>query len=229
MQQAIYIGAGHDIIPVLVLRDIKKFIYIDSQPFSEHGIGVYTKEYRCDSASLKTRHIYENDNLFGRPDFIDKFKELMKQNNFKMQYESKYCLTYQNDYQQIIKYHFSCAFPEFLTDEIKYDISECNTIIMCGYFPDKSILSMMKEPKYLIGNCHTVYTYDPNEDEESTSVISPLLQNSNLIENYILLKEIDEYEYYEHKNIIPSIRYNYNIIKCKDLNEMEAIRLTLKN
>jgi hypothetical protein len=143
MQQAIYIGAGHDIIPVLVLRDIKKFIYIDSQPFSEHGTGVYTKEYRCESATLKTRDKYENDNLFGRSDFIDRFKQLMKQNNFTLQYESKYCITYENDHQQIIKYHLSCSFPEFLTDEIRADINECNTIIMCGYFPDKSILSMM--------------------------------------------------------------------------------------
>jgi hypothetical protein len=28
--------------------------------------GVYTKEYRCESATLKTRDKYENDNLFGR-------------------------------------------------------------------------------------------------------------------------------------------------------------------
>jgi hypothetical protein len=229
MEQATYIGAGLDIIPVLVFKDIKKFIYIDSQPFSEHGTGVYTKEYRCDSATLKTRHIHENDNLFGRPNFIEEYRQLMKQNNFTLQSESKYCLTYKNDHQQIIKYHLSCSFPEFLTNEIKSDINECNTIIMCGYFPDKSILSMMKEPKYLIGNCHTVYTYTDDDEDEQNKVTKYLLQNPNLIENYLLLKEINEYEYYEHKNIVPSIRDNYNIIKCKDLYEMEEIRKTLKN
>ena len=49
MQQAVYVGAGHDIIPVLVFRDIKKFIYIDSQPFSEHGTHVYTKDSKYQS------------------------------------------------------------------------------------------------------------------------------------------------------------------------------------
>ena len=223
MQQAVYIGSGHDIIPVLVLRDIKKFIYIDSQPFSEHGTSVYTKEYISYESTLETREQYEADNLFGRQRFIEDYKELMIQNNFILQSESKYCITYKNEYDQIIKYHLSCSFPEFLTDEIISDIGECNTIILCGYFPHKKILSMMKEPKFLIGNCHTVYTFTEDEGEDA-KFNRYLLDHPYMIENYLLLKEDKEYEYWDHDKIIPSIRDNYKIIKCKDLVEMEYIR-----
>jgi hypothetical protein len=225
MQQAVYIGAGHDIIPVLVFRDIKKFIFIDSQPFSEHGTSVYTKEYISYETTLETREQYEADNLFGRPKFIEDYKELMIQNNFILQSESKYCITYKNEYDQIIKYHLSCSFPEFLTDEIKSDILECNTLILCGYFPNKQVLSMMKEPKFLIGNCHTVYTFNQEDASEASEAVTRyLLEHPYMIENYLLLKEDKEYEYWNHDNIIPSIRDNYTIIKCNDLDEMEYIR-----
>ena len=222
MQQAVYVGAGHDIIPVLVFRDIKKFIYIDSQPFSEHGTHVYTKDYKSYFALLETRILHENDNLFGRPKFIEEFQHLMKQNNFILQSESKYCIIYKNDYDQVIKYHLSCSYPEFLTNEIKSDIRECNTLILCGYFPHKNILSMMKDPKNVIGNCHTVYTYD--DKDESNKVTRYLLEYPYILENYLLLKENKEYEYWDHTKIIPSIRDNYKVIKCKNLQEMENIR-----
>jgi len=224
MQQAVYIGAGHDIIPVLIFRDIKKFIYIDSQPFSEHGTSVYTEKYISYESTLETREQYEADNLFGRPRFIEDQKDLMIQNNFILQSESKYCITYKNEYDQIIKYHLSCSFPEFLTDEIISDIGECNTLILCGYFPHKKILSMMKEPKFLIGNCHTVYTFNQEDTSEAESVTRYLLEHPYVIENYLLLKEDKEYEYWNHDNIIPSIRDNYKIIKCNDLDEMEYNR-----
>jgi hypothetical protein len=223
MQQAVYVGAGHDIIPVLVFRDIKKFIYIDSQPFSEHGTHVYTKDYKSYFALLETRILHENDNLFGRPKFIEEFQHLMKQNNFILQSESKYCIIYKNDYDQVIKYHLSCSYPEFLTNEIKSDIRECNTLILCGYFPHKNILSMMKDPKNVIGNCHTVYTYD--DKDESNKVTRYLLEYPYILENYLLLKENKEYEYWDHTKIIPSIRDNYKVIKCKNLQEMENIKV----
>ena len=200
MQQAVYVGAGHDIIPVLVFRDIKKFIYIDSQPFSEHGTHVYTKDYKSYFALLETRILHENDNLFGRPKFFEEFQHLMKQNNFILQSESKYCIIYKNDYDQVIKYHLSCSYPEFLTNEIKSDIRECNTLILCGYFPHKNILSMMKDPKNVIGNCHTVYTYD--DKDESNKVTRYLLEYPYIMENYLLLKENKENKTLNSKSYI---------------------------
>jgi len=219
MQQAIYIGSGLDIIPVLVFTDIKKFIYVDSRPFSEHGTQVYTKEYTSYTATLETREIHEKNNLFSRHTFLDEIKELMKQNNFTLQFESKYCIIYKNEYDQIIKYHLSCAFPEFLTDEIKNDIFESDTLILCGYFPNILLLSMMKNLKYIIGDTHTCYTYDAEDINENT-VIKTILDNPQIVEKYFLLKEIQEYEYWEHSNIIPSIRDNYKVLEFNDIKEL---------
>ena len=44
MSIAIYIGAGSDIKPVNLFANIKKFYYIDSQPFSNSGKEVYINE-----------------------------------------------------------------------------------------------------------------------------------------------------------------------------------------
>lgn len=221
MNQAVYIGAGLDLIPVLVCRDIKKFIYIDSQPFSEHGTEVYTKknnQFIKITATLETREQYEKNNLFARFNFRVRLDKLMKQNNFLLVSETKYCLLFKNNLDQVIKYHISCAFPEFLTDEIVDDIGQSNTLILCGHHPKKIILALMKEPKFIIGNCHTVYQ---KYDDEESQIINYLYENSYIVEKYILLKEINEYEYWDNKNILPSIRDNYKIIKCKNLEEME--------
>lgn len=203
---AVYIGAGLDIVPVLTLRHIKQFIYIDSQPFSEFGTYVYTNKNKLFDATLNTRHEYEENNLFGRPLFKERFKELMKENNFILQSETKYCWIYKNDYGQIIKYHISCAFPEFLTEQIKKDISECNTLILCGHFPHNRILSLMYEPKYIICNCHTAYSCDT--DEKESSVIKYLLDNKYIPEKYLLLKEQKD------------IRDDYEVIICKTLDDV---------
>jgi len=221
MNQAVYIGAGLDLIPVLVCRDIKKFIYIDSQPFSEFGTDVYTKNYDKITASLETREKYEKNNLFGRFNFRFRLDKLMKQNNFLLVSEKKYCLLFKNDLNQVIKYHISCAFPEFITDEIVEDIAQCNTLILCGHHPKKIILALMKEPKIIIGNCRTVYQ---DCDDEESSIIEYLYNNPYIVEKYILLKEIKEYEYWEDSNILPSIKDNYESIECKNLEDIEIKR-----
>jgi len=221
MNQAVYIGAGLDLIPVLVCRDIKKFIYIDSQPFSEFGTDVYTKNNEKITASLETREKYEKNNLFGRFNFRFRLDKLMKQNNFLLVSETKYCLLFKNDLNQVIKYHISCAFPEFLTDEIVDDIAQCNTLILCGYHPRKIILALIKEPKIIIGNCRTVYQ---DCDDEESSIIEYLYNNPYIVEKYLLLKEIKEYEYWEDSNILPSIKDNYESIECKNLEDMEIKR-----
>lgn len=219
MDQAVYIGAGLDLIPVLICRYIKKFIYIDSQPFSEHGSSVCTKNDEKIIASIETREKYEKNNLFDRFNFRFRLDKLMKQNNFLLMSESKYCLLFKNDLGQVIKYHISCAFPEFITDEIVEDIAQCNTLILCGHHPKKIILALMKEPKFIIGNCRTVYQ---EYDDDESQIIKYLNENPYIVEKYILLKEINEYEYWQ------DIRDNYKIIECKNLEDMEKNKINNK-
>jgi hypothetical protein len=75
---------------------------------------------------------------------------------------------------------------------------------------------MMKYPKKLIGNCHTIYL-DTESDNKLDIISEYLIKYPYIIEQYILIKIINPYEYWEHKNIIESIRDNYKIIYCKDL------------
>ena len=64
MSSAFYPGAGLDIFPLIMFRNIKKWIYMDSQPRSEFG-----------------DNFYEG---FARPKFIEKLKQIMEQNEFKL-------------------------------------------------------------------------------------------------------------------------------------------------
>jgi hypothetical protein len=189
-EQAVYIGAGCNINPILIMKDIKKFIYIDSSPFSMHGTNVYThNNNESFNATLETRELYENNNMLGYSNFKDEFDIRMKQNNFVLVSETKYCWIYTNN-DQLVKYHVSCAFPEFAVSnpEIIRDISESNILIVCGHNPNKLILKMMKEIKYVICDCKTGYFLSDDEDEKD-SVITYLLENPDIVTHYKLIKD----------------------------------------
>ena len=69
MNKAVYIGAGTDLVPVIVIDDIKEFIYIDSQPFSEFGTHAYDETTHISSyIEKKDRH----ENAFSRKSFLEK-------------------------------------------------------------------------------------------------------------------------------------------------------------
>ena len=67
--KAVYIGAGCDIRPIKIFKDIKLFYYFDGQPYSEFG----TKQ--C-GTKMK-----DGSDGFSRPNFIPILDESMSNNN----------------------------------------------------------------------------------------------------------------------------------------------------
>jgi hypothetical protein len=217
MEQAVYIGAGLDIIPILMLTNINTFIYIDSKPFSLYGTKIKTKDGLVKSISLGEMTQY-TDNLYTDKKFISNFDQLMEQTNFNLVKETRSYILYENDKNQKVKYYMNVAFPEFLTLEINADITKCNTIITGGFDPDKVILQYMKKPIYVIGNTQTNYLRDTPDN----SLFRYLRENPNDIKFY-LLKKTPEFDEEVIENITPSCVENYQIIQCLRLGNFDEL------
>jgi hypothetical protein len=212
MKKAVYIGAGIDIIPVLMLSTIKEFIYIDSQPFSEHGTMTY-------SDTFETKHVEKEErftNLFSRPNFIPILRSVFKQNDFTIVNETADFILF-NRKKQTVKYYYSCAFPEYVDEQIRQDLIDCDTLILCGYDPNKIILDYIQIPT-IITNSHTIY----DKPEDSNSLFAELLETPKRASNYLHLQEQKAVDYWIPENLIPSIVDNYKLIEASALNRVPA-------
>ena len=140
MNKAIYIGAGTDLVPVIVIEDIKEFIYIDSQPFSEFGTHAYDETNNISSyVEKKDRH----ENSFSRKFFLENLHKVMDQINFKLIDSNADYLLFTKD-NRSVKYYYSCAFPEYIDNAIKNDIKTCDTIIMASHDPHHKIFEYLQ-------------------------------------------------------------------------------------
>lgn len=210
MKSLAYIGAGLDIIPIIVLSEINKFIFVDSQPQSPYGTFDYD-----------TKRFYNSS-------FCDDLIKIMANNSFSVTNHTDKCIEFKNA-DIILKYYISVSFPEHLYKELVGDIGECDTLMLAGFCPHKVILDIMPKLETIVGNCHTCYTnsYDDDTDQQ-ISVFEYLIKNPDKY-NYLLLKEKQEYEYYEIYKQVPSLKETYEIVKCKDLVEIEKYKIVYQH
>jgi hypothetical protein len=157
MNSAFYPGAGTDIIPAILFRSIKKWIYMDSQPRSEFG----------------------NDNYegFSRPKFIPKLLKIMDQNEFKLQtIEENIYTFYNSNYDQTIHYETNTVFPDALQ---KYHRS-CDTLVLSRY-------ELTDPPKDFINSYSHIITNSITSHDKSDELIflskdiSTMVYNENWI------------------------------------------------
>ena len=208
MTNALYIGAGTDILPVLLNPDIKNFIYIDSQPMSEFGMLGF------------------EDKTFYRKNFLENLSKIMRNNNFKSKENSTNYLRYYNETtNQTINYHINTPFPDKLTDNIKDIIKTCDILICNGYDPHKIVLDYIQKPFVFIGSVSTLYSKNTENYEESDkSLFLELYSNSSLVSEYRLIQDKKYYEYWKHDKINNKIINNFDIVKYNSLEELEKAR-----
>lgn len=103
---AFYPGAGTDIVPPVLFRNIKKWLYMDSQPNSEFEEGVY------------------------KTTFIPTLLTIMLQNEFELKVIKGDTYTFYNrEHDQTINYETNTSFP----DDLKPKHNECQTLVLIGY------------------------------------------------------------------------------------------------
>ena len=102
---AFYPGAGTDIIPVILFRNIKNWIYTDSQPNS----------------------VFDN---VSKTKFIPKMLSIMIQNGFELQsIEEDTYILYNHLYDQKIRYETNSIFPE----DLRQRHHDCDTLVLIGH------------------------------------------------------------------------------------------------
>lgn len=208
MKSAVYIGAGLDIRPILLFPEIDTFIYIDSQPNSPYGTLCY------------------NDKRFYNNTFCDDLIEIMNNYNFTIISQSDSLLEFKET-DRIVKYYINTAFPNYLTEEIKYNINKCDTLILCGFCPNKAIIDLIPKLNYIIGS-HTCYTYTntyETEEDKNNSSFQYIINNPYISNNYIFFKEKQPCSYWDKDVIIALITDYYEIIKCKNMLDFERFNL----
>lgn len=208
MTKAVYIGAGLDILPVLLNDNIKEFIYIDSQPTSEFGMLGFT------------------DKKFFRKNFLETLNTIMHNNNFKLKTNENNCLKYYNDNtNQTINYHINTPFPENLNNELITKINDCDVLICIGHDPDKKILEYIKKPFTFIGSTHTCYQSNKeNYETPLNSTFLELYENNLKVIKYNLIAEKTYYEYWKHEKINKNLLNNFNIKYYESLKDLENER-----
>jgi hypothetical protein len=103
---AFYPGAGTDIVPPVLFRSIKNWLYMDSQPNSEFGEGLY------------------------KTTFIPRLLTIMLQNEFELKEINGDAYTFYNrDHDQTISYETNTLFP----DDLKEKHRQCKTLVLIGY------------------------------------------------------------------------------------------------
>jgi len=143
VDKALYIGAGLDIAIVKILPHIKRFILVDSQPFSEFGKKTqWSIRKRQVSSCFPCLGVCDEDvNSFFRPDFVTNLKNKAKQEEIELVEEAENYIRFIYK-DQIIKYFINTSIPEDI-DRIKEDITNFNHLIVIGHDP------------YLISHCKT--------------------------------------------------------------------------
>jgi hypothetical protein len=191
---AVYIGAGIDVLPLLLFRNIRRFIYIDSQPLTEFG--------SCE--------LHEQ---FSRPNFTMNFTQTMKKIGYNKVYkraENLYEYVHHTRMTEVL-YFMNNRFPHALDELAHTYIKTASILIGCGYNPDKSIIDMMKPgSKVFVGNNHTVYlnpciinkqwckieTTDEDDDDKN-GVFKYIHENNSIIESFWRFDVPQDYLYYE--------------------------------
>lgn len=220
----LYIGAYTDLVPVLFLKDIKNFIFIDCVPFSKYDNTVALKEEIMTTiyASINEINEFKDVNQLGDKHFLTKLEKVMKQNNFSLIEENYFdsYLLYKNQ-DRTIKYYINRPFPQFLTQAIVKDMKECNMLYISGHDPDKSVFNFIKRPFTIIGTSNTVFSVN---DVEENSTIKYLHTLESEFNKYYFLKMIKEYEWWKEENINEYNMDKYKLVKCNNIRDFNNFK-----
>ena len=147
--KAVYVGAGHDLLPVIHCKHIKTFFYIDGLPYSAYGI------LQCGFNTSKGHDVYS------RPDFVDKLDEIMTMNDFHLKKVISNLREYSNE-DQTVFYLVNTAIP-YHVEEIRSLINDFDVLFVAGHDPDCRILKATTKKITMIG-CQGTSFY--NEKDE---------------------------------------------------------------
>lgn len=153
MSTAFYIGCGLDVIPIIMKKDIKTFVYIDAGPSFDPST-----PYPSAAREFK---------------FLQKLDTVMARIGFEKQDNSIYFNTTTN---QVVCYFYNTVFPN-ITENISCFIPYCDTLIVAGYNPIiPKTEFMFPNVTRLIVNLHTCYHVPEDEHYHDRELYSSICE-----------------------------------------------------
>ncbi len=184
--KAVYIGAGHDVLPYKYLDNINEFISIDCEP-----------KYICGLESNKRKYKYHTE-------WLEKLIFEMNDIGYSLYSEDLNLITFTNSKNQIVNYYYNIIFPDKINNSIIQKLIDVNAIIIMGHWHHKQILELIKTDLIdLYGNMQTVYRIDEDINEIDTVFNKTVFNNHfrKRVRNWYILDEINDRKiFYKYDN-----------------------------
>jgi hypothetical protein len=203
----LYIGSGTHLEPITHFPETKEFIFVDGQPRTEFGCDYYYRGFYRKYFFLQLENKIKQLGLqiTHRKLLSNKYEEINVPN-----LESE-CLFITNKKYKLrsspnIKYYISTSLPYDLYDnyDLQSDIETCDSLLICGYHPKRTIIKYIKKPINLIGYSNTYFPTSieslAKEDHDyEENIITWIIQNPHFIKSYIAVdSETGERNYYSN-------------------------------
>jgi len=197
---AVYIGCGADITPIQQFDAIiRHFVYIDSLPYCEWDEGEH-------ALPLRTSFV---------PTFLEKMNSigyaltvpLPEIRDVPETIYLKFDKKNMHDENVVVDCYFNTPFPALRPSyqlEIYGKIARASYLIDVGHHPDASILQLMKEFTLLV-NTNTIYSYDPEDDENVIKHLYEHPEEQKKIRNVLV--------YHPDKLVVTTFPNIHSIIK----------------
>jgi hypothetical protein len=197
----LYVGAGLHLQPLETFKECKEFIFIEALPYFNdpyYERKLYDKRFIKSLLSEIDKYGFKmvDENILSN-EWIEmscfSANPKLSEDIQDIKYKNPTCLTFRNE-DQILKYYVSCGIPEYSNkiDIIQKEMSECDTLILCGYYPTKKII------KYLPSKINLVYYITPflsNKIEEwkrhRLDILSHIINNPEMVLSERLIKYMD--------------------------------------
>jgi hypothetical protein len=220
LKKLLYIGPWFHLEPTIhaEFRNIKEFIYVDTQPLGENETKPYdTNSYKTNFVEdlmtkcacfgyelisdyiIDPEHVYTVLNRSQRKKWCVEYPHI---NPHMFKFENKYT-------KQILKYYISTNFLYTMNKELRTDMCDADGLILSGYFPHKALLHYFPQPKTIIGFTETVYP---------VGELYHYLEQDNIMPSLINDTNTDA-PYWANNYFLMSIHTNH-IVKCENITEM---------
>ena len=199
LKKILYFGTGTHLEPIIHFPETTEFILGDSLPRNSHGFDYYSKAHynKYFLLQLENKVNQMNLSLVRKKTLTNKFEEI---NVLNLESE---CLFLSNKNLLNIKYYISTSLPYDLYDnkELQTDIETCDTLLICGYSPNRKIIKYIKKPFNLIGYSSTYFPKNIEELIEENEffeddIITWIMENPHSIKSYIAVDRETGAKYY---------------------------------
>ena len=189
--RALYVGAGTDILPLLLFPTIREWIYMDSLPRSEWGTLPSTPS---------TTFLPLLDSLLQDNGWIQQTPKGPK----AADKEPKDRIVYHNPItKQRLTYFINTACPEELTEEHRRLFATADTLVLIGHDP---VMLDMLPRIHLITNLHTTYHRTLCDPDHMKAYLAT---HPDRIASLVQIRETQSYEHWtdtlppmEHMSVV---------------------------